>query len=120
LYRRLPNLLYRGFPNPQAVANPMRLKFPRPADLEIGDTADLEVCGTGSAVYATQVPAPTDYEDDALQKLSGRLLRRWRAALTPGARGFFATRAPRIVPQVAKPAVSRVSKPAGRLPIQCA
>jgi hypothetical protein len=27
----------------------MRSKFPRPADLEIGDTADLEVCGTGLA-----------------------------------------------------------------------
>jgi hypothetical protein len=85
----------------------MRLKFPRPADLEIGDTADLEVCGTGSAVHTTQVPAPTDceddYEDDALQKLSGRLLRRWRAALTPGARVFFARRGPALYRRLAKP-----------------
>jgi hypothetical protein len=34
------------FPNPRASANPARSTRPHPADLEIGDTADLEVGGT--------------------------------------------------------------------------
>jgi hypothetical protein len=46
-YRRFPNLLYRGFPNPQASANPTRPALPCPADLEIGGTAGLAACGTG-------------------------------------------------------------------------
>jgi hypothetical protein len=40
--RRLPSLLARGFPNPQAVANPSSSNWQRTADLEIGDAAGLE------------------------------------------------------------------------------
>jgi hypothetical protein len=37
----------RGFRNlPASVRKQIALDFPRPADLEIGDTADSEVCGT--------------------------------------------------------------------------
>jgi hypothetical protein len=40
LYRRLLSLLYRRFPNLQVVHSCAT------ADLEIGDTAGLETCGT--------------------------------------------------------------------------
>ena len=52
-YRRLPSLLCRGVPNPLAVAAPTRSSFRRSADLEIGDTAGLETCGT--VVYPTHL-----------------------------------------------------------------
>ncbi len=39
-WRRLPSLLYRGFPNLRAAS------VRTPTELEVGDTADLEICAT--------------------------------------------------------------------------
>ena len=51
LCRRLPGLLSRGFPNPQAANG-------RSADWEIGDTAGWETCGTpAQAAYKVQAVA---------------------------------------------------------------
>src|SRR5277367_279926 len=45
-YRRLPSLLYRGFPNPQTSRKPDAPPASKPADSEVGDTAGWETGGT--------------------------------------------------------------------------
>jgi len=75
-----------------------RRRIPRPADLEVGDTAGLETCATYEA-------------DPGARTLSMHFLLppSQMTALLPSAEG---------VAQVSKPAVSRVSKPANRCQYQ--
>ncbi len=49
MWRRLPSLLYRRFPNLQDLKARSTWTFPTPADLEVGDTAGLETCATVDA-----------------------------------------------------------------------
>jgi len=46
-----------GFQNRWPSAIPLRSKYPRPADLEIGDTAGLATCGTGLVALARLLDA---------------------------------------------------------------
>ncbi len=69
LWRRLPSLLYRGFPNPRTVRPPATPHLaPRapnsaaPADLEIGDTAGLETCATAGQCADAPVPGRSRVE----------------------------------------------------------
>jgi len=76
-YRRLPSLLCRGFPNPQAYHDLTHTLRPRSADLEIGDTAGLETCGTWAVLeYASFQGAKVSVRiprNDSRLKLLNRL-----------------------------------------------
>jgi hypothetical protein len=43
-------LLYRGFPTRRPLANLASVENPSPSRLEIGDTADFEICATKNFV----------------------------------------------------------------------
>jgi hypothetical protein len=128
LYRRLPSLLYRGLPNPQGVWQSKALTNHHAQPIwksAIQQVWQPAVRGLATCLYRRLPSLPYRGLPNPLAVCQSNALTNfhtqpiWKSAIRqvwkPAVRGWHLP-----VPQTSKSAVSRVSKPAGGLPIQSA